>query len=56
MELISEILCDTQRGEIERAEAAAVLAQITAPWVEENPGVAGLSVRVPSVITALTGK
>jgi len=56
VEIISEILCEETRPEPEVSEAAAVLAQITAPWVEDNHTVHGLSEQLSSLVHSLTRK
>lgn len=42
MRIISEVLNEEDRPEPERSEAVALLAQITAPWIEDNQSVQGL--------------
>jgi hypothetical protein len=56
VEIISEILSEEARPEPEVSEAAAVLAQITAPWVEDNHTVHGLSEQLSSLVHSLTRK
>ncbi|GLH06938.1 Inscuteable protein [Gryllus bimaculatus] len=55
VEVLAELLADDARPEPELAEAAAVLAQATAPWVEDNPGVRGLAQHLPSLVRSLSG-
>jgi hypothetical protein len=55
MEVIVEVLCDEGGAEDERSEAAAVLAQITSPWVDQNHGIVSLARHVAPLVTALTG-
>jgi hypothetical protein len=50
------MIAETARSEPEVSEAAAVLAQITAPWVEDNHTVQGLSEQLPSLVSSLTRK
>ena len=54
--MVVDILCDQDGPEDERSEAAAVLAQITSPWVEDNHSIIGLHRHVPPVVSALTGQ
>ncbi|XP_047739834.1 uncharacterized protein LOC108667885 isoform X2 [Hyalella azteca] len=54
MEVIVEVLCDEGAAEDERSEAAAVLAQITSPWVDQNHGIVSLARHVAPLVTALT--
>lgn len=54
MEVVAELLSEAKRPEDERAEAAAVLAQITAPWVPDNARVEGLAQHLDPVVHALT--
>lgn len=56
VEVLVEILSDSERPEPELSEATAVLAQITAPWIEDNHNVKGLSENAGSLITAITSK
>jgi hypothetical protein len=50
------MLSEETRPEPEASEAAAVLAQITAPWVEDNHTVHGLSEQLSSLVQSLTRK
>ncbi|XP_067000307.2 protein inscuteable homolog [Anabrus simplex] len=54
VEILAEVLSDEERPEPEVSEAAAVLAQITAPWVEDNQGVKGLAEQMPVLVRSLT--
>lgn len=54
VEVVAELLAETDRSEEELAEAAAVLAQITAPWVPDNARVEGLAKHLDPVVHALT--
>ncbi|XP_065169411.1 protein inscuteable homolog isoform X2 [Atheta coriaria] len=39
---ISDVICDQSKPDPERIEAIALLAQITAPWIEDNHHIQGL--------------
>ncbi|KAF5286332.1 hypothetical protein FQA39_LY04230 [Lamprigera yunnana] len=52
--LISEIISDSSRPEPERSEAVALLAQVTAPWIEDNRNVQGLQEQVKILVKSLT--
>lgn len=54
VQMITDILCDESRPEPERSEAVALLAQITAPWIEDNHNVKGLQELSKRLIKALT--
>ncbi|XP_064098528.1 protein inscuteable homolog [Macrobrachium nipponense] len=54
IEVVAEILCDSDCPEDERSEAAGVLAQVTSPWVENNHRITALYEHVESIIIALT--
>nr|CAD7264000.1 unnamed protein product [Timema shepardi] len=54
LEILAELLTEETRPEAELSEAAAVLAQITAPWVEGNHTVHGLTEFLPSLVHSLT--
>lgn len=56
MEIISDTLADEKRSETELTEAVSVLAQITAPWVEDNHSVLGLTEQLTVLVSALTRK
>lgn len=56
VEVVAELLSEAGRAEEERAEAAAVLAQITAPWVPDNARVEGLAQHLDSIVHALTSE
>lgn len=56
LEIIADILADESRTEPELSEAAAVLAQITAPWVQDNHSIEGLGGYLSSLVTSLTRK
>jgi len=53
---VTDILADRKRPEAEVREAAAVLAQVTAPWVEEIPPLPELTDHLPSLVSSLTSK
>lgn len=42
VQMLADILCEESRPEPERSESVALLAQITAPWIEDNHNVKGL--------------
>ena len=50
------LLCDLSVTEGVRHEAAAVLAQMTAPWLARNHAVHGLEQHLAGVVQALTGR
>ncbi|KAK5649552.1 hypothetical protein RI129_000581 [Pyrocoelia pectoralis] len=52
--LISEIIADGSCPDPERSEAVALLAQITAPWIEDNRNVQGLQEQIESLVKSLT--
>lgn len=54
VQVISDVLTDKIRPEAERSEAVALLAQITAPWIEDNHSVRGLMDHDKDLVTALT--
>ncbi|KAI4459900.1 inscuteable [Holotrichia oblita] len=54
VQLIAETLADDTRPEPERAEAIALLAQITAPWIEDNHTIRGLQDHTKSLVKSLT--
>ena len=51
-----QLLCDLSVTEGVRHEAAAVLAQMTAPWLARNHAVHGLERHLAGVVQALTGR
>lgn len=53
-EMIANILCEESRPEPERSEAAALLAQVTAPWIEDNHNVNGLQEVNKKLVKSLT--
>lgn len=54
LDILTDILADTRRPETETREAAAVLAQVTAPWIENSPPLPELADHLPSLVTSLT--
>lgn len=50
------MLSDATCSEAELSEAAAVLAQITAPWVQDNHSIEGLGRYLNSLVSSLTRK
>ena len=56
VEVIAGILGDLGSGEVERAEAAGVLAQVTSPWIEENDYILGITENAFFLVQSLTGE
>ncbi|XP_037070903.1 protein inscuteable homolog [Pollicipes pollicipes] len=54
VDLVCQLLCDPSLPVGVRHEAAAVLAQMTAPWLTANHKVHGLTCHLPGVVQALT--
>ncbi|XP_025411976.1 protein inscuteable homolog isoform X2 [Sipha flava] len=54
VEIISDILGSKTRSEKELTDAVSVLAQITAPWIEDNHVVNGLNEYLDTIISSLT--
>lgn len=54
MEILSDILGGKNRSEKELTDAVSVLAQITAPWIEDNHVVNGLTEYLDTIISSLT--
>lgn len=54
MDVLADILSDYNRPEPELSEATSVLAQITAPWIEDNHKVQGLAENIGSLIESIT--
>lgn len=54
LQTIIDTLCDYSRPEPERSEAVALLAQITAPWIEDNHVVNGLEDYDKKLVKAIT--
>ncbi|XP_017783629.1 PREDICTED: protein inscuteable homolog [Nicrophorus vespilloides] len=54
VQILGEIICDETRPEPERTEGIALLAQITAPWIEDNHTVRGLNAQTKKLIKYLT--
>lgn len=52
--ILSEVISEESRPEPERSEAVALLAQITAPWIEDNRCVKGLQYQIKILVKALT--
>ncbi|XP_031358874.1 protein inscuteable homolog isoform X1 [Photinus pyralis] len=52
--LISEIISNGSCPDPERSEAVALLAQITAPWIEDNRNVYGLQQQIQTLVKSLT--
>lgn len=56
VEVLADLLSDEKKSEAELSEAASVLAQITAPWIEDNHKVEGLQDFINIFVTSLTSK
>ncbi|XP_063860482.1 protein inscuteable homolog isoform X2 [Scylla paramamosain] len=54
VEVVAEVLCDSECTEEERSEAAGVLAQITSPWVENTHRLTALHTHLTPIVAALT--
>lgn len=54
VELISDTVEEESRPEPERSEAVALLAQVTAPWIEDNHNVKGLAEYSHRLVESLT--
>lgn len=54
IQVITDILEEDARPEPERSEAATVLAQVTAPWIEDNNNIRGLQDHSKNLVKALT--
>ncbi|CAH1100811.1 unnamed protein product [Psylliodes chrysocephalus] len=54
VQIIADILDEHSRPEPERSEAVALLAQVTAPWLEDNHSVKGLQDYSKKLVRSLT--
>lgn len=54
VQMLSDVICEQSRPEPERSEAVALLAQITAPWIEDNHNINGLQERDKKIVKTLT--
>lgn len=54
VQLIADTLAEETRPEPERVEAVALLAQISAPWIEDNHNIRGLQDYTKSLVKSLT--
>ncbi|XP_018325698.1 protein inscuteable homolog [Agrilus planipennis] len=54
IQMITEILTEDSRPEPERAEALALLAQATAPWIEDNRNLKTLYGHIKPLVKAIT--
>ncbi|XP_056644652.1 protein inscuteable homolog [Diorhabda sublineata] len=54
VQIVSDTLDEDSRPEPERSEAAALLAQVTAPWLEDNHSVKGLEDYSRKLVGSLT--
>ena len=55
LQAIDDLLCGRYWTVEDRVEAAAVLAQITSPWISDNHKIHNLDLHVMSLVAALTG-
>ena len=53
---MDDLLCGMYSSVEDRVESAAVLAQITSPWISDNHKIHNLDLHVMSMVSALTGK
>ena len=56
VEVIARMLGEKGTSEMERAEAAGVLAQVTSPWIEDNDYVLGVTENAFYLVKSLTGE
>ena len=56
VEVIAKMLRERRTSEMERAEAAGVLAQVTSPWIEDNDYVLGVMENAFYLVKSLTGE
>ena len=56
VEVIARLLGEHSSTEMERAEAAGVLAQVTSPWIEDNDYVLGVTENAFYLVKSLTGE
>uniref|UniRef100_A0AAR5PQT4 Protein inscuteable homologue C-terminal domain-containing protein n=3 Tax=Dendroctonus ponderosae TaxID=77166 RepID=A0AAR5PQT4_DENPD len=54
IQIIAETLEEESRPEPERSEAVALLAQVTAPWLEDNHSIKGLQEYSQNLVQSLT--
>ncbi|KAJ8982941.1 hypothetical protein NQ317_005256 [Molorchus minor] len=54
VQIVADTLDDNSRPEPERSEAVALLAQVTAPWLEDNHSVKGLQDYSKKLVKSLT--
>ncbi|KAL1130171.1 hypothetical protein AAG570_013109 [Ranatra chinensis] len=54
LEIMCDILSDHDRGELEQCEAASVIAQVTAPWLDHGQTVHNIEKHLSALISALT--
>ena len=52
---MDDLLCGMYSSVEDRVESAAVLAQITSPWISDNHKIHNLDLHVMSMVSALTG-
>ena len=56
VEVIARLLGEKSSTEMEKAEAAGVLAQVTSPWIEDNDYVLGVTENAFFLVKSLTGE
>lgn len=56
VEVLSDIISNEKCSEIEVTEAVSVLAQVTAPWVEDNHSVRELTTFLTPLVSSLTSE
>lgn len=54
IQIITDTLEDHSKPEPERSEAVALLAQVTAPWLEDNHSIKGLQLYAKRLISTIT--
>lgn len=54
IDILTDILQDENRPETELTESVSVIVQITAPWIEDNHSVFGLTQQLTPLVSSLT--
>ncbi|XP_039295367.1 uncharacterized protein LOC111052039 [Nilaparvata lugens] len=54
IDILTDILQDENRSETELTESVSVIVQITAPWIEDNHSVFGLTQQLTPLVSSLT--